>query len=680
MSLMKVELHTSVELEIGAKLTGEIKPLESLDGQENGKALAVSGKAGRRVRTIGYINSTPQYVSVVAEQVIAAMEEVRAETIELDVLERIDQQIDGRSIYILNVADIDVATLILGTSLAEGKQGQLLDIINSVDEVKEGEEVKTVDKSLNTVELVQRAIDELSGNNSKSITEAKAVNTKDTLKTIRLGVGGASRSNPLKMTVIQHIKSGMVPEVTLQKGKDGVINVMYQDKAAGELEFTEVDEMIDIETVQSIEIDGVKPFGYYVNITLIDNLQELAITVDTEEVTDRDSLFVELIKPVIKEMSNDVKSLNSQDIANNHSVINNVWSLVSKVRGEEVCEDVCEEVESNTSELNKVSSDTKKVAVKKAKKITKEGMKKVMTYLTINDIPTKYIEKIIKSYKEYPIEYLDRIPSFEDEDFVPWKYEGKGPNLLKLAIIAIEKGKNLRLVGGKGAGKNTLLKTLAAVYQRPSFSQSANRDTDITHLFGDKTIDVVEVEGQISQIVEFEKGLLIEAMEVGGFYELGEGNACRPEVTMALHSILDSRREADVNGYKLVKAHEDFVFTLTMNVDYEGCNSLNQAFRDRFTTIPFPSPTSIATILREACPNASSKDIRICDRLYSDILTRVEELQTDEVVTIRGYINALDLAEDLSLKEALQMCVAYNVSDDEIIVQEILEIIDSVVA
>ena len=71
----------------------------------------------------------------------------------------------------------------------------------------------------------------------------------------------------------------------------------------------------------------------------------------------------------------------------------------------------------------------------------------------------------------------------------------------------------------------------------------------------------------------------------------------------------------------------------------------------------------------------------ICwDRLYSHILSRVDELQTDDIVTIRGYINALDLAEDLDLKTALQMCVAYNVSDDELIVQEILEIIDSVVA
>ena len=143
------------------------------------------------------------------------------------------------------------------------------------------------------------------------------------------------------------------------------------------------------------------------------------------------------------------------------------------------------------------------------KKITKEGAKKIMSYLALNDIPTKYINKIISSYKEYPERYLERIPDFEDKNFTPWKYTGKGPNLLKLAIVSIENGKNVRLVGGKGSGKNTLLSTLACVYQRPLFSQSANRDTDITHLFGDKTIDAVEVNGQVSQKVEFEKGLLV---------------------------------------------------------------------------------------------------------------------------------------------------------------------------
>ena len=123
-----------------------------------------------------------------------------------------------------------------------------------------------------------------------------------------------------------------------------------------------------------------------------------------------------------------------------------------------------------------------------------------------------------------------------------------------------------------------------------------------------------------------------------------------------------------------------FLFRINYEVDYDGCNSLNEAFRDRFVTIAFPSVMSIANILRNTCPSASAKDIRVCDKLYSDVLARVGELQTDEIVTIRGYINALDLAEDLSLKEALQMCVAYNVSDDELIVQEMLEMIDSVIA
>ena len=59
----------------------------------------------------------------------------------------------------------------------------------------------------------------------------------------------------------------------------------------------------------------------------------------------------------------------------------------------------------------------------------------------------------------------------------------------------------------------------------------------------------------------------------------------------------------------------------------------------------------------------------------------IKKIYVPDLNSPRKYLLfALDLAEDLSLKEALQMCVAYNVSDDELIVQEMLEMIDSVVA
>lgn len=677
MSLMKVELHTSVDMKAGLLVTGEIKPLESFDGETATKSLAVMTQVGRRVRTVGYISSIPQYTTVVADQLIEAMEKFELEKIELEVVEKQDQQIDGRNIYLLKVNDIDVATSILGNSM--DVEGMVNDIVSTIETVSEESVTTNENQSIDTVKLVQRAIDELSGKCAKVVEEesnkAEVVNVLT-----RIGVTGAAKVNPNKTKVIQLIKDGVKPALTLKEGENGIINTIFDGKPAGELEITTSEEMIDIKDVVEVTTDTTKAFGYYINVATKRYKDEVAVTKDVETESDKESLFVELMKPVLEQISSNENVFSAEDIAKNNEVVAHVWNLVNVLNGEPVSYVPESSKEENSEESSESKSVESNSAEKKSKKITKEGIKNIVSYLASNDIPTKYINKIVTSYKEYPEKYLERIPSFEDKNFTPWKYSGSGPNLLKLAIISIEKDKNLRLVGGKGAGKNTLLSTLACVYQRPLFSQSANRDTDITHLFGDKTIDAVEINGQVSQTVEFEKGLLVEAMEVGGFYEFGEGNACRPEVTMALHSVLDTRREADVNGYKLVKAHEDFSFVLTMNVDYEGCNSLNQAFRDRFTTISFPSPVSIAGILKEACPNALARDIRDCDKLYSNILARVEELQTDEIVTIRGYINALDLAEDMSLKEALQMCVAYNVSDDEIIVQEILEIIDNVVA
>ena len=674
MSLIKVELHTSVDMNPGTLLTGEIKLVESFGSEGESKALAVTTHTGRRTRTVGYVSTMPQYTTVIAEQVIESMEKFNLEQIELEVVERQAQQIDSRHIYLLKVNDMDVATSILGGSIDLDAMIDEIDVLSDEDEM----EITDENQPLDTVKLVQRAIDEVTDSSVK-VCENQTTKAEEVITVTRVGVTGAARVNPNKTKVIQLIKDGVKPCVSLTRGDNGLINVVFDGKLAGELELTTPEEMINLDEVVEVETDTTKAFGYYVNVTSKQIKNEIAVTKDVETESDKESLFVELMKPVIAQMSEN--EYDAEAIAKNNEVVGHIWNVVNVINGEPVVSvSTNEDNEQVATEEKSQVESVEQSGEKKSKKITKEGVKKIMTYLASNDVPTKYINKIISSYREYPEKYLERIPGFDDENFVAWRYSGKGPNFLKLAIIAIEKNKNIRFVGGKGSGKNTLLSTLACVYQRPLFSQSANRDTDITHLFGDKTMDAEEINGQIAQKVEFEKGLLIEAMEVGGFYEFGEGNACRPEVTMALHSVLDSRKEADVNGYKLVKAHEDFAFVLTMNVNYDGCNSLNEAFRDRFVTIPFPSVMSIANILKSTCPKATAKDIRVCDKLYSDILTRVGELQTDEIVTIRGYINALDLAEDLSLKEALQMCVAYNVSDDEIIVQEILEMIDSVVA
>lgn len=443
-------------------------------------------------------------------------------------------------------------------------------------------------------------------------------------------VRGKANENPKKTTLIKMLKESdeeQYPKDLEIVQDNEVFRVVFNGEFAGELQ--DVPSEFDATEVSSVECIKHIPMGY--SIKVIMNQPEVVV----EE--------------------NPVEEVQVEEQA---------MSNIEQV----------EEVVSNTS------VKPKQVVVQKRKKADKSELEKIIQYLAGNGISEKLITSIINSHIEYEPQYLDRIPHSSDANFTPWKRPKIGLNLLEIAIVSIEQGLNTRMIGGKGAGKNTLLNTLAWIYQRPLFSQSANRDTDITHLFGDKTIEVVDVDGVPVQIVGFQKGLLVEAMEVGGFYEFGEGNTCKADVCVAIHSALDDRREADVNNYKLVKAHKNFSFVLTMNIDYEGCNELNQAFRDRFMTIPFPSPEDITKILKDACPQASDDNILVCNKLYQALLNRVEELQSDDIVTIRGYINAIKMSVHLPLRTALECCIAYNVSDDNLIVAEIKQMIENLVA
>ena len=632
---MRVEIHTNCTLEKGQILKGRLGGVGSSEG------VIIKGKIGIRDRDITYINEVPEYTSITSSDVVAAMKESKIDEAEfvIDEVKQVDA--NGRNIYLLKPTDKNLLDSLTKKSPVYARTERKLD-----------EWLEDVDSD-ETTRLVKIALSEVK----------ESLNCAGVVKQFYVQ-GAATQGNPNKGLVINLIKEGNTVPLELCKTKTGIIGTVYEGKRAGEV-VLEDGEDINLSDVKSVKASKVKSWGYYIDVEMISN--EVAKNVELDA---REQVFVESLKPQLKDIVLNDSSITVEDVVANSELISKAWDMANSY------------VSGQTSPVNKEVAVTAAVVKETeeevlAMKIDKAGRRDIAIYLANNGVPSYIIQSIVKSYRKYPLRYLDRIP--EKGEFTLWQYSGQGENLLKLAMVAIHHGLNIRLEGGKGAGKNTLLKTIAWVTQRPYFSQSANRDTDITHLFGDKTIEVEEINGQAVQKVVFQKELLIEAMEVGGIYELGEGNACRPEVTMALHSILDSRREVDVNGYKLVKAHPEFVFTTTMNLDYEGCNSMNQAFRDRFITLQFPSPTSIEDILKETCPNASVSNVKICDKMYSDILARVGELQSDEIVTIRGYINALTMAEDVGIKTALKICVAQNVTDDIMLREELIEMIDNAV-
>lgn len=149
-----------------------------------------------------------------------------------------------------------------------------------------------------------------------------------------------------------------------------------------------------------------------------------------------------------------------------------------------------------------------------------------------------------------------------------------------------------------------------------------------------------------------------------------------PALLVMLHSITDSRRSIQVTGYGKVVAEENFSIILTMNKDYQGTVSLNEATRDRFTPIVFPSRTSILDLLQAKFPYVDQEDLSLCDQLYQGILEQIKdgELSMD-CLTVRGFIDALDVIDDLDLKEALDDNIANRIEDEDY-QQKVLNMID----
>lgn len=447
---------------------------------------------------------------------------------------------------------------------------------------------------------------------------------KSDIETVTLNVKGDVKSNPKRTTIARLIKNSEKPAITLCLDDDGCLRTKFEGEYAGEV--IDVPKELCLENIISVECANYISFGYTI-----------------------------LVK----------------------------FTTDNKFSDNCISEDDC--ISSNKLESEQLSifdtnkdKDNRAVAIKKFKADEKE-LTKIIEYLNDLNIPEYLIKKILSKHQPYEERYLNRIPHSLDKNFRPWKRESSSKNLLLLAIVSTEEGLNQRFVGGKGAGKDTLLQTLGWIYQRPIFTQSSNMETDTADLFGDKNLEPKIINGTPFQTIGFEVGLLIEAMEVGGFYEFGEGNACKPGVTMAIHTVLDHRRSMDVNGYKLVKSHPNFSFILTMNIDYEGCNPLNQAFQDRFTTIKFPPPKDISVILKDACDYASDRDIFVCNKIYQSLLELSSEFQSDDIVTIRGYIHALQMARHIPIADALECCIINNISDDILISEKIKHVVENLV-
>ncbi|MFI3211219.1 MAG: AAA family ATPase, partial [Peptostreptococcaceae bacterium] len=301
------------------------------------------------------------------------------------------------------------------------------------------------------------------------------------------------------------------------------------------------------------------------------------------------------------------------------------------------------------------------------------------TSLLSSGIDEKLAKTLIKDFESYGItqELADRF--INEIEIYPEHIQARVPKrpemmykdtkeLMKQCLVAKSFDIHALCKGPAGTGKNLFIKTLAYLLQKPLYEVSISGETD--------KVDLIGGPGLKDNNTIFEPSPLIEAMEYGGIYNLDEINFAQQSVTSLLHSVLDSRAQIEVPGYKLVTAKKGFLIAGTMNIGsaYHGVKPLNHAFADRFMHLEFEEPNSIIKHLEEK--GANSKNAKILNDLYLNLKKgiRSEEL-SEECVTLRRFERAGVMADMLGLRKSIESNVLNPI--DELEYKEAIELIVS---
>lgn len=248
----------------------------------------------------------------------------------------------------------------------------------------------------------------------------------------------------------------------------------------------------------------------------------------------------------------------------------------------------------------------------------------------------------------------------------------KGNNLTDLVSYMLL-GKMVRLVGEKGSGKNTLAETACWLLNRPLCRVQGSSELDKLDLLGSRTLK----DGNTG----FELSNMLEILRDGGTVVIDEANTVRPEVLTILHSLTDGARAIDVPGYGRVEMDKRACILYTMNEDYIGTGEMNAATVDRGPTMIIEQELNLSALLKEAVPNAKEADVQTCCKVSDEIHRIIDQGESEfgnEAVTIRGYIDALQMAMFIPLKRALIQNVA-NKAQSELDRKAIADVIDVMV-
>ena len=292
-------------------------------------------------------------------------------------------------------------------------------------------------------------------------------------------------------------------------------------------------------------------------------------------------------------------------------------------------------------------------ACKAGKGAVSELTEKV-NYMTEQAVPADIIKLVLSNINPVT-KYPDMVPN----PSVKYSQSEAYGELTRCLAYRVN-GMNLRLIGNKGSGKNTLAETVDWVLGVPQYRMQGNAEMDKLDMLGSPTVKNGDMEYQLSDMLSY--------LRDGADVVLDEGNTIKPEVADLLHSLTDEAKQIEVPGYGLVVMAPLSSITITMNEAYMGTTRMNEATVDRFVPIQMAQPESIIEMLSKVVPTASEASLNICNKIYYGIKDKIGSVDGNgdleaDAMTIRGFIDALRIEPCLGLKRALKDNVANKPQD-----------------
>lgn len=230
----------------------------------------------------------------------------------------------------------------------------------------------------------------------------------------------------------------------------------------------------------------------------------------------------------------------------------------------------------------------------------------------------------------------------------------------------------LLLKGPTGCGKTRFVEYMAWRLGKPLITVACHEDLTANDLTGRWLLDA---EG-----TRWNDGPLTLAARHGAICYLDEMLEARPDTTVVLHPLTDSRRVLPLEKRsELVRAHDDFFLVASFNPGYQALGrTLKSSTRQRFTALSFhyPDPATEASIIAQE--TGVRPDLATLLAALGQRTRRLAGEGLDEGASTRMLIHAASLVQaGLPVRAACLQAIVDPLSEEADMLRVLRGIVDT---